>query len=353
MENFYKKLLETAACAPSGDNMQPWKFSAVGLVLTVHNVPQKDQSFYNYRHRAAFISHGCLMENISLIAPTLGYIARFEYFPNPNNQNITAKITFEKTDPFYPPLADFIKKRQTNRKPYKNLPLTEKQKDSFLNLFLDQNSIGLKLIINKTEVEKIAAAVCQGDRMIFENKAVHDFLFSHIRWTEKDELKQKNGLYLKTMELSPPQRAAFKLFKNWGTMKIFNSIGFPKMAVKSNFPLYTNVSALVALTTKSHEPATYIELGRLLQRFWLTATKEALSIHPLTGIPFLWQRIKENSTQGLEDYQTTIIKEAYQTIAGIVGVKDDSIGFLFRLGHAVGPPSSLSSRQDPEIEIKD
>jgi hypothetical protein len=350
MNEIYKKILELAVYAPSGDNMQPWNFQIKNQALYVYNDPKKDPTLYNFKQRAALISHGALLENISIIAPSLGFSAVFNYVPDPTNPNLTAVITLNPASTSQHPLLHFIKKRHTNRKPYKASVLKEEYKEAILNIFQHSQNVSISLIENSNDVGRAAAAVCQGDRMIFENKAVHDFLFSHIRWTEQEELKLKNGLYLKTMELAPPQVAAFKLFKNWGVMKAFNFLGFPKMAVKSNFKLYTQGSALVALIISNHEPVTYLELGRRLQRLWLTATSLDLNIHPLTGVPFLMQRIAENQAQNLENYQIELLKKSYAVLHDACGAGNNTIGFFCRLGHA-DPPSGLSSRLTPEIEI--
>jgi hypothetical protein len=287
---------------------------------------------------------------MTLVAPTYGFSAQIDYFPEPNDSNLIAKVSLNKGEKFEPELFTYIKKRHTNRKAYKKIPLNNEQKQKFLDLFKPDDPVTVCLI-EAPEISKASTAICQGDRMIFENEAIHNFLFDHIRWTEKDELACKNGLYLKTMELNPPQRMFFRIFKKWKVMKIFNSIGFPKLAVKSNFTLYKNSSAIVALLVKDHEPTTYLELGRSLQRFWLTASSLNLNLHPLTAIPFLHQRIVENHTHALKNYQVDIIKESYSKLSEICKTKDRAIAFMFRLGQA-GPPSGLSSRLSPEIEIK-
>ena len=153
------------------------------------------------------------------------------------------------------------------------------------------------------------------------------------------------------MELAPPQVAAFKLFKSWGIMKIFNAIGFPKLAVKSNFKLYTNGSALVALLVKDHEPQTYLELGRLLQRFWLTATSLGLNIHPLTGVPFMMQRINDNKPEPLKQYQAEIIKHSYKIISEVWPPEITPLAFFAGWEQQM-LQAACSSRLDPEIQIK-
>src|SRR4029079_19420758 len=152
-----------------------------------YNVPEKDTTLYNFKQRAAFISHGGLIENISLSAPTFGYSANIDYFPDNSNPNLTAKIGLIQTEKIQPPLFSFIKKRHTNRKTYQDKALTDEQKNKLSNIFNDSKDVSVYFIEEPADVEKAAFAISQGDRLIFENKTIHDFLFDHIRWHSMEE----------------------------------------------------------------------------------------------------------------------------------------------------------------------
>lgn len=350
MQETFSKILDIAVRAPSGDNMQPWRFEIKGGQLYIYNIPEKDPTLFNFKQRAAFISHGALLENITLTAPTFGFNAAIEYFPQ-GEPNSTAKVMLTPAAVAEPALFRYIIQRHTNRRSYGNTPLNPEQKKLLTGLFRAPSPVSIGFIEQDGQKQAAAAAICQGDRMIFENKTIHDFLFSHIRWTDQEVAAKKDGFNLKSMELAPQQVVAFKFFRSWKVMKIFNAIGFPKLAVKSNFPLYSKSSALVALFVENDNPTTFIELGRLLQRFWLTATGLGLSMHPMTAVPLLMQRITENQAQDLEPYQVEIIKKSYKSLSEIFGEKDKIIGFLSRLGYAK-PPSGLSEYLSPQIDIK-
>lgn len=350
MEEAIKKILTEAVYAPSGDNIQPWRFELSGNELRVYNIPEKDTTLYNYKQHGSLIAHGALLENISIIAPVYGYSAVIDILPQ-QDPNLTAKISLTNGEKRQPELYPYIAKRCTNRKPYKNTALTEDKRQALLNTALPEKSIGIKLIEDENKIKPLAHAISQGDRLIFENKTIHGFLFSHIRWNEQEEQKYKNGLYLKTMELSKGQEAAFRLFKNWKIMNLFNRLGMPKMAVKGNEKIYSQGSALGAITMASPGPADYIYAGRVFQKLWLTATSFGLSLQPLTALPFLMQKVFDGQTAEFSKNDVNIIQDGYTKAKSIYGLNNEVLTLLFRIGYA-DAPSGLSSRLEPEIQIQ-
>lgn len=346
-----KAILETAVYAPSGDNIQPWYFVVEGQNLKIYNQPEKDKTLYNYKQHGSMVAHGALIENISISSGWFNLKPVINLLPDQNNENLIASIDFienglsDKKNSLY----GFIKKRATNRKFYKDTGLDQNHEKALLEF--NQNTEGcaqLKLVTDKTAINLLARTLSTADRLIFENKSIHDFLFSHIRWTEEEKKQKKSGLYIKTMELNPAQTLAFKIFKSWGRMKIFNALGVPKQAVKSNIKLYAKVSAIGCILTPNNTLLDYLNAGRLMQEIWLKATEFNLRIQPLTAIPFLMQKIFDENYDALETYQIELIRKAYATVKNIFDFGDKTAVLLFRLGE--GPePSAYSSRQQPQI----
>ncbi len=44
-----KKILAFAVLAPSGDNVQPWRFKMRGGKLLTFDIPERDDSLYNFQ----------------------------------------------------------------------------------------------------------------------------------------------------------------------------------------------------------------------------------------------------------------------------------------------------------------
>src|ERR1700728_957941 len=111
-------ILEESVQAPSGENAQPWRFGVKKNEIHVFNIPERDQSPYNFRQRASYVANGAVIENISIVASVRGYDSRITLFPDKNNSNLVAVISLHEKQPNKELLYPYIVQRTTNRRPY-------------------------------------------------------------------------------------------------------------------------------------------------------------------------------------------------------------------------------------------
>ncbi len=76
-------------------------------------------------------------------------------------------------------------------------------------------------------------------------------------------------------------------------MKFLNKLNFSKLVGKQNTDLYAASSAMGIVISDDDSPESYIKVGRIVQRMWLTATKLELSIQPITGALFLRKSVED------------------------------------------------------------
>lgn len=349
-----EKILEAGAKAPSGSNSQPWKFEVSGNVIAVFMTPEKDHRILNFRNRGTILANGCLIENISIAADHYGFGADIKLFPDQSNKNFVATITLQegagkKEDDLF----DAISKRATNRKPYETKKIDENIKQKLLKIpaELGEHDVSLLLTDNARHIETLAKAASANEIAIFENKELHKLFFEEIVWTEQEEKERKSGLYLKTMELKPPQATALKLFfKHWPIMNFFNKLGAARGVAKGNAKGYAACGMYGAILCGDKDE-DFIGVGRVIERAWLMAAAAGLSFHLQTGVNFLWQRI-ENEGQGIfSSEHEHIIQDQYKKITDIFGAKEKFIPVIFRVGYG-GEPSGWSSKKTPEITYR-
>ncbi len=346
-----QKILEAGVQAPSGENAQPWRFVVHDNEIDIFNVPEKDLSIYNFRQFGSFVAHGALIENTLIASSVLGYKGKVRLFPDENNQNHVATFTLEKSGAESEPLYQFIKERSTNRKLYeKGKSLTKQQKEELIKSSVEVGEGDVRFIDDEKQKLELSKALSVSDRLLFENRKLHDFLFSHISWTEEERQAKKSGFYIKELELAPPQEKAFKLFNNWSILSFFNKLGFAKMAAKGNVKLYSASSALGIVLVNSDTPKDFVSGGRLMQRAWLKATKMGLCIQPVTGIIFFIQRVLAGEAGDFTLNQIELIEDAYKTISNIFGIGKKTATMLFRIGYD-GKPTTRSLRLPPNVEF--
>lgn len=351
MEETIKKILEGAVNAPSGHNYQPWKFRIQGSRLFLFNVPNRDTTIYNFLQRGSFVAHGALIENICIAASSYKYKGNISLFPQDENQDLVATIEFEPSpETEEPSFFSFIPKRTTNRKPYRNISLEKTHREEILKTAANvDEGVTLYLIEDFARKKILAEAFSVNERLILENYYVHQSLFPHVVWNEKEELQRRSGLYIKTFELPFPAAIAFRLFKHWGLVRIFGKRGLSKSVANQNAKVYASASAIGLITIPNDSNKNFVVAGRLLERMWLQATKLGLSVQPVTGVLYLWQRMMAGDTNQFSQDQIQLLKNAYDTINSTFGASSGTMAITFRIGYG-GDPSAYSSKLPPHIE---
>jgi nitroreductase len=347
------KILEISINAPSGGNSQPWSFQIKNNEIFIFAHPEKDHPILNFRHRGTWLAHGTLVENIKIAAEASDFAPDIKLFPDLTRSNLTAQIKLAEAPPREEKLFYAISQRTTNRQRYNLKPLTSEQKNYLAQSEKEiDGEAKIVWIENRNQIERLSQAVATSEIVTLENQKLHQLFFNEIVWTRQEEERRKSGLFIKTMGLKPPEELFLKLFKYWSIMKIFVKLGFPRKIAASNAKNYatTPIMGLVVLKNNDKE---FLTAGRLIERIWLKATTLGFGFHPIGGIMFYWQRIHWEKLDLLSSEHQQMIKEAYQIVADIAGIKnndDNIVGMLFRLG-SVDKAPVRSSKKTPEIEI--
>ena len=335
------QVLTAGTRAPSGDNSQPWKFVVREDNVEVFVVPEKDQSLYNFNLRGSMVAHGALIENCTIAARTLGYRMDTQLFPDLKNENLVARLAFTPATPEHDPLFDAIAKRNTNRKVYNSTPLTDKERTDLLNSQISSEG-HVQLEENRAVIASIAKAASTNERVLFENRHLHDFFFDHVRWTVDEEITHGGGFYFKTLEVGAPF-PLFKLLRKWGAMKFFNKLGMSKKIGRENEKVFASARAFGMIVMPGRSARDYVAAGRIFQRIWLTATHLGLALQPMMGVLFLHENIELGKADTFNSDEIARIKDAYQVLRETFHIPQGTGALLFRVGHS-NPPSAMASR---------
>ena len=333
----FKEILESAILAPSGDNCQPWRFAIRDNCIDIFNLPARDTSLFNHRQMASLVAHGALIENILIASSALGYQPKLSILPEKATTDLIATIELEKSEPGNEPLYPFIRRRCTNRKLYKPEPLNDEQRQILVNSSKDVGSGTVRLKESEEGKRAVAKLIGLNDRLVFENRHLHSFLFDHIRWSDEEARQARNGLDIKTLELSSLDALAFRLFKNYPLLQALNFFGVSKLIAKNAEKLALSASALGIVTVDGNADREFITGGRLVQRVWLEATRLGISFQPMTGITFLMQRVAEGEVGSLSPSQVGLIGEARHELAAAYNLTNETVIMMFRIGQGSSP----------------
>lgn len=338
-----ESIIQDGMKAPSGENCQPWKFVVEDTVLYIYNIPEADLSLYNTMQRGSYVAHGALIENITLSAKKYGYNTHVQLFPNSNDSNCVATISFEVSEKEVDILYEAIHARSTNRKDFSHEKLSIAEKEVLTTVIPD-----IIIIDEDASMKAVGQALAVHEKVLFENKAMHDFFYDHIFWDKEDE-NRAGGFFIDTLEFLPHQLQAVKLFKHWFLLRIGNALlKVSTMISKENGEKYAAGGAFGMILLEGTTNADYVALGRKMERLWLTATKHGIAMHPCNGTLYLKSRIIECGEDEFSKEHTKLITDAYQVIVDAVGESKKSIGFIFRMGKAEGP-TARATRLLPSI----
>ncbi|MBU6490732.1 nitroreductase family protein [Patescibacteria group bacterium] len=333
-----ERVLEAGNSAPSGENCQPWHFVVHGSTIEVHLLPERDQSPYGWGQRASYLANGAVIENIVIAASAEQYRAEVHYFPNPSDEWHVATIVLTKDSTIESdPLASYITKRISNRKPYKKDQLTGEERKTLANAAAHGGYGMFALAEAPEEVGRLGRVGSTNEEVMLANRSLHDFFFSHVSWTKEEDDEKKAGFYIKTLELPPPAKLMFKIFRNWPIMRVLGTIGFNRIVAKQNAATNASASAIGAFMIARTEPLDFVKIGRAVERLWLTATSLGLSLQPLTGVLFFKLRFDGGERDGFSSHEQKLVIDAYQEASRIFHADGKHIAFTFRIGRGDAP----------------
>jgi hypothetical protein len=342
-----KKIVSESMNAPSGDNCQPWYFSILGTTLFIFKKKEGNNNYLDFKSRGTLLAHGALVENISIVAGHYGYDIKCDFFPEKDKKDLVTTISFLENNSLNKEedLFEFLPKRSTNRTKYFKKALSKKDKDEIL-FNASQGSVVVDFIESDTEKNKIFYSTTQMERIALQNKFLHKLFFESIVWSKKEESQKKQGLYLKTMELPPPVAIFFKLLRFWPVAKLLSKIGFSKKVAENNASSYQS-SFPIVFSLKNTEPVSYLELGRIVERVWLRATKLGVAVQPLAGVLYVHQRLSEEHNKDfvLSKQEVNIIEESYKNIKKFVSCDGAVVSMILRIGYSKKPISKIFKKR--------
>lgn len=278
----FEAILERARWAPSGDNTQPWRFEIAGSDrVVIHGRDTRADCIYDLKGHASLIALGALNETLALAAGEHGYRVTFARRKNTPDNQPTFDAWFQHDAGLTAdPLATFIEKRVTQRRPMKTRALTQPQLDA------------------------LTAALPAGYRAVFLHAGRDRFrmaklLFrsAHIRLTTREAFETHRKVIewnATTSEDRIPDRAVGvdtmtrKLMRwamqSWGRVRFLNRfLGgtiLPRIQLDFMPGLRCGGHFFLVADKPPASPDDFVAAGRALQRYWLTAAKQGLLIQP-------------------------------------------------------------------------
>lgn len=293
-----EQILDLARWAPSGDNTQPWRFEIIDENnLVVHGFDTRDHCVYDLNGHPSQISLGALLETIAIAASGHGLRAIIQRRLDTPETKPTFDVRLQPDPVLQPdPLIPYIPYRSVQRRPMRTRSLTPREKQAL------ETSVGepYRILWLEGFGNRFRAA-----RLMFNNARLrltipeaYEVHRSSIAWNARfsEDRVPDQALGLDQMTL----RLMRWVMQSWKRVEFFNAFLAGTWAPRIQMDLIPGMAcAAHFVILADREPETiddYVNAGRAVQRFWLTATKLGLQLQP-EMTPLIFGKYARQSTE--------------------------------------------------------
>ncbi|MHB8333471.1 MAG: Rv1355c family protein [Acidimicrobiales bacterium] len=274
-------LVDAARRAPSGGNMQPWRFEADDDEVRFYLVPERS-SIWDVQYRGSYLALGAALFNARVAAASIKQLGQVRLFPDGRPTNHVATLYRGRSlDADVARLLPYVATRSTNRRPGQPVPIDDTSIELLIRA-VDREGAKLIVVSDRAKLEVGADLIAEADRLRYLIPEVHAAMYDELRWPGRDPLDE--GLDVRTLELDGGGFAAIDLLVRKDVMgHLAEWRGGEALGVPSKFAVQSS-SALAAITVPRAEPAWYVRAGAAFERFWLNAERLGIAVQPMVPL---------------------------------------------------------------------
>jgi tRNA A37 threonylcarbamoyladenosine dehydratase len=334
-------IVACASSAPSGGNMQPWRFEAQGDAIRAWVDPTRS-SLLDFRNRAGLLALGAALEAAKIGARALGFepVARPVAADGPAWELGLERWAHARDEE----TVRVLWQRCCNRRTGASRPIPEAE---LARLARRGGPLDARVLVGDALAE-LGTALGAVDRVRFLSPRLRRDLMGELRFTADEAQATRDGIDVASLELEGADLAAMEVLRTGAGMEFLagQDRGWGlRNAARDAFA--TSAGAIV-LRAADVDRAALLDAGRGLMRLWLEATRRRLAVHPW-GSPFLFQRLLEDgdSLEGWERKALTRAADAFQQVVGLE--RDRPVLLILRISQ--GAPPSVRSLRRPVDDV--
>ncbi|MEM9053293.1 MAG: Rv1355c family protein, partial [Bacteroidota bacterium] len=300
-----EEIINSACHAPSGGNLQPWKWTSSGNVLQLKFDRNLVSSFLDQDNIASMIALGASLENASLEANIQGYEAKTSYYENDPN-DLIARVYLEENElknELDNWLGENIRQRETNRNLESGEALTVSHQE-ILAETVRKNGSNLLIIEPGETYEKISSLIAATEKFRIMHPEGHRNFIEEMRWSKEEARRTKDGIDINTCDLTIGELTGFKLAREKAVIEKLTDwnggSAFEKLSKKST----ASAAALAIITRPQRSRLDYLKAGRDMERVWIGANALGIGFQPQSPISLLLPRLKNGNGLSGNEYET-------------------------------------------------
>jgi nitroreductase len=356
-----RRLVGLGVRAPSGGNVQPWRFTAGPGLLRCRVDGRRPATLLDAGRAATHLAIGAAVENIVLGAAAAGHRAEARVFPDPADPGLVCELRFTDAPGLpVPSLAAEITHRVTNRRSGDGRPLADGPAAALAECAAGAGA-RLDLVADRPRMAALAEVLGAGDRLRFLTEHLHREMMAELRWTAEEARCTGDGIEVASLELDGVGLASLRLSRDWSNLAPLLRFGGGAALER---PAHAGVAGSSALGVLSVPTAPeqdgmaddHVRGGRAMQRMWLTATSLGLAVQPMTALLYMFPLLDAPAADGsgpagLNERQRATLHGLRDRFAELVPLPSGHRAvLLFRLAYA-GPPSTRAARRPVEAVL--
>lgn len=289
------RISDAALIAPSAGNNQPWKWIYRNGVLFLFHDQYRSWSWGDYAAMGSFMSLGTSIENVHLQASALQLDDTVSLFPQPETSKMVAAISFNpsngKSDESTANLAKNLYNRHTNR----NLGVRKKLPVEFYKHMQDaigqDSDVRMFYTDGDNELSQMGKIIAACDKIRVLQEQGHEEFYSEIRWDSEQALQHRDGVELASVDLTQSEIAGFKVARDWGAVKLLSQWDKGDAFMKLSTKAVDSASSIVVFAVPDFNNKELISGGRAVERAWIYANANGVSVHPILSSAFFFNRL--------------------------------------------------------------
>ena len=274
-------VVDAARRAPSGGNVQPWRFEASGDEIRFYLLPEKTSKM-DVAHRGSYLGIGAALFNARVAMASLQRVGTVQLFPSGRISDHVATITLGAgLDADLARYHPYVASRAANRRIGTATPVDRSTLERWAR-GVSREGARLQVITERSRVSEGARLLAESDRLRFLIPEVHQQMLSELRWPGLDDLDE--GLDVRALEMDEAALGVLDLLGRPDVMALLEKWGGGEaLGTRTRVAVETS-SALAAIVVPRAEPAWYVRAGMALEKFWLGVEREGLAAQPVSPV---------------------------------------------------------------------
>jgi len=348
MDESFEAILAAAVRAPSGDNLQPWRFSVDSNAgrIAVSLDTTRDQTPMNAGQRMSRLAVGGALENLCRAARNKGWTVESDRPRSPEVAAVRIGSRSSAGGELDPAMAA----RATNRRRYDGRPAPDDVLDTLRLATLGQDGVETHWIHDPDRLEAFAALVGRGDALMFGQETMRRAFLDNVRFDAPWNAEVDEGLPQASLEISAAQRLGLRMTRRIPD-RLFKWMGVTRVFSDTARKLVSSSSGLCLIVQEEISDDQDLAAGRAMQRAWLALTTAGLAAQPMMSLP-VFENVFEFGDAAYVELlgrpRVEGILDEFRSLAPEIG--DGHSAFLMRFGYAA-PPTGRTGRFPLEAVI--